>query len=153
MWFMLRKPPLAKFMYKKAMYMFLTGFIIYNMNGRRSTLPSEGFCKPKNNHVEKNKIVMTLTCSLLQIKKRLCFRLLLFCFSASNCCFICISNQCLLKDENIQYAVYILCKDANLSFFDVRFRQISFAACTSYLTVFWVGDHLTTYSRVLSLTH
>lgn len=53
--FMLRKPPHAKFMYKKAMYMFLTGFIIYNMHGRWPVVPSGGFCKPKKH--------------LLQIKK------------------------------------------------------------------------------------
>lgn len=100
---MLRKPPHAKFMYKKAMYMFLTGFIIYNMHGRWSILPSEGFCKPEKYHVEKNKIVMAFTCSLLQIKKSLIFRQ---CYSSVFCilysCFLCISNQCLLKDENIQ---------------------------------------------------
>lgn len=67
--FMLRKPPHAKFMYKKAMYMFLTGFIIYNMHGRWPVLPSEDFCKPEKHHVEKNKMVMAFTYSLLQIKK------------------------------------------------------------------------------------
>lgn len=60
--------------------MFLTGFIIYNMHGRWSILPSEGFCKPEKHHVEKNKIVMAFTSSLLQIKKSLVFRQLLFCF-------------------------------------------------------------------------
>lgn len=74
---MLRKPPHAKFMYKKAMYIFLTGFIIYNMHGRRCILSSEGFCIPEKHHVEKNKIVMAFTCSLLQIKTSLVFRQLL----------------------------------------------------------------------------
>ena len=60
--------------------MFLTGFIIYNMHGRWSILPSEVFCKPEKDHVEKNKIVMAFTSSLLQIKKSLVFRQLLFCF-------------------------------------------------------------------------
>lgn len=40
----------------------------------------------------------------------------------------------------------------NEEYVDVRFRQISFAACMCNLTVFWVGDQLTTYSRVLSHT-
>lgn len=74
---MLRKPPHVKFMYKKAMYIFLTGFIIYSMHGRGCVLSSEGFCNPEKHHVEKNKIVMAFTCSFLQIKTSLVFRQLL----------------------------------------------------------------------------
>lgn len=40
----------------------------------------------------------------------------------------------------------------NEEYVDVWFRQISFAACMCNLTVFWVGDQLTTYNRVLSHT-
>lgn len=47
--------------------------------------------------------------------------------------------------------VYLVNEDEE--YFDVRFRQISFAACVCNLTVLWAGDQLTTYNRVLSHTH